>query len=312
MRLLIDTDAGVDDAQAIMLALAHPGVMVEAITTVTGNVHVEQVNRNVFTVLDLLGADIPVYSGAEGPLLPGFWEPEVRVHGADGLGDYAPRLPVTRQVEAEHAALALVRLADAAPGELTCVALGPLTNIALACKLDPEFPLKLKALAFMGGTLAARGNTRYVTAEFNVNCDPEAALIVLAAFETATMLSWETTWAHGFTWDAYDTLAAIDTPAGYFFRTITRAVTTYFRNTGLREFFLLPDPLAMAVTLQPGLVLASEFRYVTVELQGQYTRGQTVIDYPDKLDRAPNTHLVTRVDTAGVYALFERMLCQGR
>src|SRR5690606_10273728 len=118
----------------------------------------------------------------------------------------------------EPAAMALIRLASEAPGQYTLVALGPLTNIALACRLDPLFPDKIHKLVFMGGTISALGNTKNVTAEFNVYSDPEAAEIVLGAFAQSTMLSWETTLKHPFSWEQYDALAATDTPAGRFFR----------------------------------------------------------------------------------------------
>ncbi|MBN1680228.1 MAG: nucleoside hydrolase [Anaerolineae bacterium] len=308
MRLIIDTDAGVDDAQAIMMALTSPGVTVEAITTVTGNVHVDHVYRNVFTVLEIMQGDAPVYRGADHPLLPDSWHPEERVHGSDGLGEYHDRPPTRRQLEDEPAAVALVRLANENPGELTLIALGPLTNIALACKLDPAFPQKIRQFAFMGGTIEARGNTEALTAEFNVFCDPEAAAIVLSGFPDALMLSWETTLRHPFAWDDFDALTAIGTTAARFLRDITAHSHKFLRVVLADYGFLLPDPLAMAVTLDPALILGSERRYVTVELEGRHTRGQTVIDHFGTLRRDPNIMIVTGVDTAGVYALYQRML----
>lgn len=309
MRLIIDTDAGVDDAQAILMALAQPGVTVEAITTVTGNTHVDWVIRNVFTVLGLKGVRAPVYRGAASPLVPGFWQPEVRVHGADGLGNYHDRPAEYPPVEAEPAAMALVRLADAAPGELTLVALGPLTNVALACRLDPDFPRKIGHFIFMGGTIAAKGNTApHITAEFNIHCDPEAALIVLDAFPQATMLSWETTLYHPFSWNQYDALVAQDTPVARFVAATTRETVSFLRQHPRVPGYLLPDPLAMAVALDPALIRAQERHHVTVEVQGLRTRGQTVVDYFGLLERAPNVDIVTDVDMAGVYELFRRAL----
>ncbi len=308
MRIIIDTDAGVDDAQAIMMALAQPGATVEAITTVTGNVHVDWVTRNVFTVLDVVGATVPVYRGADQPLLPGYWEPEARVHGEDGLGNYRRRKPHAHDLQPEHAALALVRLANEAPGAYTLVALGPLTNIALACKLDPEFPAKIKQFVFMGGTISALGNTANVTAEFNLYCDPEAALIALAAFPMASMLSWETTIKHPFTWDAYDALAAILSEAGRFFHETTEATVAFLRQFREQIGYLLPDPLAMAITLEPDIILGSEAHYVTVEVRGELTRGQTVVDYFGMKGQAPNVNIVTDLDIDRVYRMFQRML----
>ena len=308
MRLIIDTDAGVDDAQAIMMALAHPGATVEAITTVTGNVHVDWVTRNVFTVLHLMGADVPVFRGSDQPLLPGQWEPETRIHGQDGLGDYRRRPATTKQVESEPAALALVRLANESPGEYTLVALGPLTNIALACRLDPDFPKKIDRFVFMGGTIAAMGNTPMVSAEFNIFCDPEAAMITLAAFPAATMLSWETTLRHPFDWDQYDRLTVQPSAAARFFMETTAGTVSFLRRLRELQGYLLPDPLAMAVALEPDIVQTSEQHYVTVELQGTRTRGQTVIDYFGLLQHAPNVTIVTALDTGRVFDLYLKML----
>jgi purine nucleosidase len=300
MRMIIDTDAGADDAQAIMLALAHPGVQVEAITTVCGNVGVEQVTANVFLTLDVLGRDVPVYKGAALPLVADL--PPGGYFGVDGMGGYPNRPATARRAEDEPAALALIRLANANPGELMLVALAPLTNIALATRLDPSFPGKIKDFVFMGGATTGHGNTANIAAEWNVYCDPEAACIVLNAFPKARMVSWETTLDHPIPWAKCDDLVALGTPAAQFFRD-----TSYF---GAAEYanFLLPDPLAMAVALEPGIVKRSVQRHVTVELHGTHTRGQTVIDHGGRLKRAANVEIVTELDTDAVYELFRRAI----
>jgi purine nucleosidase len=308
VRLIIDTDAGVDDAQAIMMALTYPDVSIEAITTLTGNTHVDWVVRNVFTVLDIMGADVPVYRGTDQPILPGRWQAEKLIHGEDGLGNYKNRPPNSRQVRNAPAAVALARLANEFPGELTLVALGPLTNVALACKLDPAFPQKIKQFVFMGGTISAIGNTSNVTAEFNIYCDPEAALMALETFPRSTMLSWETTLKYTFPWKEYDALAALPTRAGRFFRDTSLAGTSFLRQFRPEFGFLLPDPLAMAITLQPDLILNREQRFVTVELNGALTRGQTVVDHLGLTRRDPNVDIITEVELSGVYRLFEHML----
>jgi purine nucleosidase len=308
VRIVIDTDAGVDDAQAIMMALTYPGVSVEAITALTGNVHVDWVVKNIFTILDVMKADVPVYRGADQPLLPERWEPETNIHGEDGLGNYQNRPTDHLQPKNAPAAVALVRLANELPGELTLVALGPLTNIALACKLDPTFPQNIRQFVFMGGTISAIGNTRNLTAEFNIYCDPEAALIALDAFSQSMMVSWETTLRHPFSWEDYDSLTMTPTTAGRFFRDTTLAGTTFLRELRAGLGFLLPDPLAMAIALQPDLILKREPRYVSVELDGSLTRGQTVIDHLGLSGRVPNVDIITEIDVPGVYRLYRQML----
>lgn len=308
MRMIIDTDAGVDDAHAIMMALAYPVVQIEAITTVTGNIHVEQVNQNVFTTLDIMGMDIPVYQGADRPLVADWrWETEA-IHGSDGLGDWADRPATQRQLESEHAAHTIIRLVNQHPGEITVVALGPLTNLALATRLDPDLPTKVKRLIFMGGTIAARGNTNMLTAEFNIYCDPEAAHIVLDAFTEAQMVSWETTLGHPLPWEHYETLIGLPTRQAQFFKNTSASTIAFLRTKVPDPTYLLPDPLAMAIALEPELISESERHHVAVELQGTLTRGQTVIDYSRQTGKLSNVEVVTQIDLDGVYRLYRQML----
>ncbi|HUN06104.1 MAG TPA: nucleoside hydrolase [Aggregatilineales bacterium] len=308
LRLVIDTDAGVDDAEAIMMALRHPAAQVEAITTLTGNCHVDKVVPNVLTVLDMMNAGpIPVYRGAERPLVSE-WFPESEFHGKDGLGDAPGRQPSSRPIEAKHAALALIDLANAHPGELTLVALGPLTNLALAIRLDPALPSKFKAFTWMGGSIRAQGNTPNITAEWNAFCDPEAVQMVLEAFPMTTLLSWEATLDNPLQWDQFDKLCAIESPVGRFHKAITYRTSEFIRQYRASLGFLLPDPLAMAITLEPDLIAESFDAYVTGELQGKHTRGMTVVDHLGRLNHPVNARVVTKVDMAGVYRLFEQML----
>jgi purine nucleosidase len=309
MRLIIDTDAGVDDAEAILMALTEPNVTVEAITTVTGNVHVDQVNKNICTILQVAGQNVPVYSGATLPLVEPWLGGAVGVHMNDGLGDWDDRPPCELKLEPEHAANALVRLANENPGALTLIAIGPLTNVALAVRLDPTFPQKIKQFVFMGGTINAVGNTTTPTAEFNIFCDPEAAQIVLDAFPTSTMVSWETTLEHPFTIEMYKELCSKDTPLSKFYLGITDKLVRLFRSLMPVPLYLLPDPLAMAITLYPELILERESRPVTVELNGTHTRGQTVVNYTRyAAEQTPNVDIIKRIDVDGVYAAFQRML----
>ncbi len=304
MRLIIDTDAGIDDAEALLLALTYPGAQVEAITTLTGNVHVDKVIANVLIVLQVLGKTVPVYRGAEKPLLSD-WFPESDYHGQDGLGDWDERPAVTTQAEVEPAVDALLRLANTYPGELTLVALGPLTNIALAARIDPSFPSKIKRFVFMGGTIEAKGNTPVLTAEWNIFCDPEAAHITLHTFPMATMVSWETTLMNLLPGDQFNALRDRPTPAGLLLKGMhaRRGIQAAFGRHGGH---LLPDPLAMAVTLDPNLVLDGALHYMTVELGGTETRGQTIIDHDSERGHPANVEVIRRVNIDGVYRLFQQ------
>jgi purine nucleosidase len=301
-RFVIDTDAGVDDAHALMMALAQPDIQVEAITTLTGNIEVQQVNRNVFTVLDVMQRDIPVHQGADRPLVKTWrWETEA-FHGSDGLGDWPQRPPTSRRVEPEHAVATLIRLANTYPGELNLVALGPLTNLALAVRLDPDLPRKIRKLVFMGGAVTGRGNTVMPAAEFNIYCDPEAAYIVLDAFSHAAMISWEATLEHPLPWAWYQELLRLPGAKAQFFK------ATNERVLAGQSTYLLPDPLAMAVALCPEIILQSDHHRVMVELRGTLTRGQTVIDYANKDCLPHNAEVIKRIDIDKVYQLFRQML----
>jgi len=177
-RIIIDTDTGVDDAQAILLAFGHKGTKVEAITSVSGNVDVEKTTANVLKVLDIAGQEVPVYPGCALPLV----NPPMHasfVHGVDGLGDCG--IPASkRKPEGKHAVHALIDMANDHPGELSIVAIGPLTNIAVATMLDPELPGKFKELTIMGGAVSGKGNT-HINAEFNIFLTPKQRISSLTA-----------------------------------------------------------------------------------------------------------------------------------
>jgi inosine-uridine nucleoside N-ribohydrolase len=301
IELIIDTDAGIDDAQAILLALGQPGVKVAAITTLSGNVHVDKVTRNVLATLEAVGCHVPVYRGAERPLLNAP-VPAEDFHGADGLGE--TNLPPPKgQVEPEHAALALLRMANEHPGRYTLVAIGPLTNVALATRLDPTFPDKLAAFVFMGGAYASQGNTNIV-AEFNVHSDPEAAEIVLGAFRHATMISWELSVDYAVPWEAFERLRSQHTPAADFFNKITGFLVDKFRDEGEWRGLPMPDPLAVAVAIQPDLATESADGQLHVELAGRLTRGQTIVDWKGW----PQVTVVQRVDLDQFWQMMETSL----
>jgi len=305
LNLIIDTDVGVDDAQALMLALAHPRARVVAVTTVGGNVPLENVVPNVFEVLHVMGAeDVPVFPGARAPLLPGPREHARGVHGADGLGNYAPRRARV-QPQSEPAAQAIARLARERPGELTLVALGPLTNLALALALEPELPRLLKDLVVMGGAHTGRGNTPHLAAEFNFYFDPEAAHVVMQAFPRLTLLTWETTLAHLLPWGEHERLAALGTPRAEFYGAITGVTRSFLEKLGI-DGLVIPDPLAMVAALEPEAIVASEMHRVWVETCGAHTRGMSVLDYGRQGE--PNVRVITAMDDARVRALFERTL----
>jgi len=291
--VLIDTDPGVDDALAILMAHAHAEVA--GLMVVGGNVGLAHTTRNALKLIETIGADTPVFPGSARPLV--FPAPHAGfVHGADGFGDTgyfnASRLP-----EEEHAASAMVRLARERPGELTLVAMAPLTNIALALRLDPSLPQRIARLVVMGGAVNGRGNTERVPAEFNIGFDPEAAHVVFSEWPSFDLVDWEACLRHTFDFARFDAwLAGGDTRA-FFYAAISRKARAFNRARG-RPGVVSADALAMAVALDPGIVTRAESRYVAIEMTGALTRGATVVDWDNRLGRTANARIVMDVDQA--------------
>lgn len=300
-RLVIDTDPGVDDAHAIMVAFAHPEAQVEAITTVMGNVSLERTTANACTIVDVLERDVTVYAGCGRALVAKDTPDGTDVFGQDGLGD-SGYPPSKRKVAGEHAVHALIRLANESPGELTLVAIGPLTNLALATRLDPALPKKYKRLVVMGGSIRGMGLIT-PAAEFNVYTDPEATAIVFDAWPGLTLISWETLLDHPLTAEQVETLMAIDSPRAEFFRRISRGFFELCYQFWGR--MLQSDAFAVAVALEPDIVRKAEAHHVQVELAGQHTRGHTAVDWFDITGQEPNVNLVLEVDMERFWELMQ-------
>lgn len=301
-KLIIDTDCGVDDAIAILMALADPAVEVIGITCVSGNVGLDHVARNVPIVLDAIGAgSVPIFRGASQPIMA----PLVHageVHGDDGLGDVGfPASP--RLIEAEHAALAIIRLARENPGA-TLIALGPLTNVALALALEPALPQLLGQSVLMGGAVRARGNTSAV-AEFNIYADAEAAAMVFSRGLNPTIIGWELTLETPMLWPRWDAMTAAPGSIGSAF--VARIVADVVARGHERQNpgILLPDPLALAAVLDPGCA-TSYAAAVEVDTGWGVGRGLTAVDLRPRSDRPHNARVVTAVDIDRFAALLER------
>jgi purine nucleosidase len=303
-RVVIDTDPGVDDAHAIMLAFAHSQTAVEALTVVAGNVSVQQATTNALIVLELLGKDAPVFAGCSDALV----RPTPRraiSHGADGLGESGYPLPAAK-VSPEHAANALIRMADESPGNLTLVAIGPLTNLALAVSLDPELPKKYKKLVILGGAIRATGNSWNPAVEFNFYVDPEAAAITLRRWPDAFLVPWETVMQHGLSPDQVEALNSMGTAKAEFFRRSIRH--RYLKQIPGVKMLFEPDPLAMAIALEPDIVTRAEARFVEVELDGEQTRGQVVVDWFDITGQPPNANLVLEINQERFFEMMKLSL----
>ena len=303
-QLLIDTDPGVDDALAILMAHAHADIA--GLSIAAGNVGLGHTVRNARTLIDLLGTNTPVFAGCATPLVRAPDEDAAFVHGEDGFGDVGfaePKAPLAN----ESAALALLRLTRERPGELTLVALAPLTNLALALRLDPTLPERVARLVVMGGAVTGRGNTGKVPAEFNVGFDPEAAHVVFEAFPSFDLVDWEATLRHAFDDAEFDRwLAAGDQRANFFGRIVATARRYNAKHD--RRGVIAADALAMAVAIDPSIVIRQETRAVAVELDGRLTRGATVVDWAARLGHPAQASIVLEVDQARFAAMVRRAL----
>ncbi|MBL8298038.1 MAG: nucleoside hydrolase [Rhodanobacteraceae bacterium] len=300
--LLIDTDPGVDDALALLMAYAQADVA--ALTIAAGNVGLGHTVTNALRLTELVAADTPVFSGCAEPLvLPA--ADAAFVHGADGFGDAGLPLP-QRRAETEHAALALIRLTQERPGQLTLVALGPLTNLALALRLDPGLPQRVARLVIMGGAVTGRGNTS-VPAEFNVGFDPEAAHIVFSGWPQFELIDWEATMRHGIALERFEGWLAAGDARARLYDAISHKIRGFMRERK-RPGIVLADALAMAVVLDPDCVRRAEHRHVAVELGGQLTRGATVVDWDGRSGKAANARIVLDVDQSRFEAMIAAAL----
>jgi len=317
-NFVIDTDTASDDAVAILMALAAPDVKVLAMTTVAGNVGVEQATRNALYTAEVAGAEVPVHPGAAAPLirphLDAHW-----FHGRDGFGDQNYPEP-KRKAEAEFAVDALVRIARERPG-LTLVTLGPLTNIALALARDPSFAQNVGRCVVMGGAPCCEGNAT-PAAEYNIWVDPEAARRMFRSGLPIEMVGWHVSRGPAVLTDAEceEILALRTEKARFAIDCNRRAREAYFIQTG-EVGLSLADPTAMAVALDRDIGLSWSRHMVEIECASELTRGMTIVDrldvahdennrlpWRDALAAGHKADVCWTYDAAGYKAMLRRAL----
>eukprot|EP00771_Trimastix_marina_P003338 gnl/Trimastix_PCT/458.p1 GENE.gnl/Trimastix_PCT/458~~gnl/Trimastix_PCT/458.p1 ORF type:complete len:334 (-),score=79.23 gnl/Trimastix_PCT/458:9-1010(-) len=313
-KILIDTDPGIDDALAITMALNAPDWDVVAITTVNGNVAQYPCAINAGRILKLNGFpappaanSIPVYQGCSRCLF-GEVVQACSVHGSDGLGGvdwieyeggayseerlleegYITRGdPVTRS-----APIMMSQLATEHAGELTVVCLGPLTNLALALRLDPALPRKVARLVVMGAAWKGQGNSSN-SAEFNVHADPEAAKMVFEAFRDILLVPWEACVDASVDVPVIQQWLTTSSPRAEFFSKVLPFFIEFLHSR--KWSFLCCDGLAMLCLIRPGFVQRSTRHTLDVETQG-LARGLTIVDHLGIWNRPANVEIVEDVD----------------
>lgn len=287
-KIIIDTDPGIDDAMAIFLAFQLKQLDVIGLTTVFGNVPVEMSTRNAIILTDLAEKTIPVCEGAAKPLSdqqPAFAH---FVHGDNGLGDVSLNEP-SRSADPRSAAEFICQMAREYPGEVTLVAVGPLTNVALALKLDPELPKLLKKVVIMGGAARVRGNVSPV-AEANIWNDPHAAADTFAAeyAKPLVMMGLDVTYTVSYNGEFGENLAKNNPVLGGFIQQVARFYSKFYSEvfqTHHEPICYFHDAMAIAQITHPELFefQSGHMRVATDEL----CYGQTAFEQNDNPSKHP-------------------------
>lgn len=284
-RFLIDTDTASDDAVALVMALRDPTIQIEAITVVAGNVPLEQAVQNALYTVELCGSRVPVYAGAAAPLTRPL-ETAQFVHGEDGMADIG--LPLAgRSPNPGEAVDVISSTINQHPREITLVTLGPLTNVATALMREPTLASKVAGCVIMGGTGQGPGNVTD-NAEYNIWVDPEAARVVFDSGMPIKLVGWDISCRYAtFGPDAAQELRDIGTDLARFCIDIQATVDRYAVEVSGLEGFDLPDPIAMAIALDPRIATRTRMVELVVGT-GDNDRGATPVD----LSRPPNVEMV--------------------
>jgi len=290
-RIIIDTDPGIDDALAFLLALASPEIKLEALTTTQGNVTLEKATRNALSVLELAHAShIPVASGSVLPLVQPL-RASAYVHGESGIGNSKLSEPQSKPIPG-HAVDYLIERVLAEPNEIAIFPIGPLTNIAMAIRKEPKFAKAVKELVIMGGAILEHGNVTPL-AEFNIYVDPHAAHIVFHSGIPITLIPLDVTHKCLLKWEHVERLIKIDSPISRF---IKGAVEVYLKASielGY-EGSALHDPLTLATIIAPELLTLKEY-YVDVDISGGVSMGKTFADIHNLLKKPANMRVAMDV-----------------
>ena len=308
-RVIIDADPGIDDTAAILMALASDKLQVEAFTTVHGNASVEQCTVNTLRILEAAGrADIPVYQGVGRTLT--YHEPRYapHIHGEDGIGDIDWPMPTT-EIKKRHAVPELIDRVLASPGEITILAIGRQTNVALAASIEPRFAESVAEIVVMGGSLFQPGNvTPLATA--NIAGDPEAADAVYRSGARVTQVGLDVCNHVEVSGAQQRRVWEAGTPATKMLEASTRFISRAYRNDnrlhnpdGVQYSDLSPT----AYTIAPELFGLTPM-HVRVETQGEFARGFTVADLRKNSTAEPNVSVAMEVDADAVTELWAELV----
>jgi len=291
--VILDTDPGIDDALAILLAVASPEVELRGVTVTGGNCAMRDGWQNARAVLSMVQrTDIPVVAGVELPLLrPAFIDAET--HGASGLG-YATPPPATHAADSRHAVDFLIETIMANPGEVTLVPVAPLTNIAMAIRKEPRIVSAVREVIIMGGAVRVDGNTTSL-AEFNFYVDPHAAHIVMQSGMPMTLVPWDITRDVMLYQSHIDTLMTVNSPVSQFIADATRFYLEFHQASFGVAGCAINDPVALALTFWPELAKTTAV-HIDVEHTSELTMGKSVMTYVGDTAHPPRDTDMTGFD----------------
>ena len=286
--VIIDTDPGLDDAMALLMALASNQLDIRGITTIAGNGLVEQHSNNALSILEYVGATIPVYSGANQPIL----QPRsgaAKIHGESTLGGV--NLPKTKNLKVAKltAVEFMVKELLGSEKKIRLIALGPLTNLAILLASAPEVKGHIEEIIIMGG--AAVGGNRTPVAEFNIWQDPEAAHIVFASGVPIIMCGLDVTRKATLRKEDLDRIDSVGGKAGWLYSELLKELA--IRQ---KDGVVVHDAVAMARALKPDLFSGST-HYVAIDLTGKHTRGCTVTDLSNLMGKKANVEVIFDLDS---------------
>ena len=304
-KVIYDTDPGIDDALALLLLAAAPELDLKAITVTHGNTSQEKCFRNALKLVELAGiSHVPVARGASEPLVKELSVAE-ETHGDGGLG-YAELPDSNVQPSSELAHDLIIRLVDENPNEITVLAVGPMTNVALALLKRPDIAKKIKRVVSMGGAIHYPGNVT-PQAEYNVFCDPEAFDIVLNAGTDFTLVPLDVTYKCLFTTEHLDKITDARKPIKEFIAESTRFYMEFHAAYQGIQGCAINDPLAAAILIDPSLVTNRDY-FVSVELLSPSSKAKTIADHYGSLKKPANAKVSMEVDVERFMSLFvERM-----
>jgi purine nucleosidase len=311
-RVVLDTDTAGDDTQAILLAALSSRIDLDSLTVVAGNVKFEDEVANAKHTLEVAGVadEVPVYEGARSPLVKDH-ETVEHVHGKGGLGGNVFPDPDIPSAEG-HAATHIVETARESPGEVSLLCIGPLTNVALACRLEPDLNDLLDEVWVMGGAVNTIGNDT-PSAEYNFWVDPDAAKVVVDELD-ATLVDWGLCQRQGqLVGPQLEAVAAATKESRFaeFFIAVSEQVRELTRERHGVDATTQPDSLTVALFAYPELVRRSTTHFVDVDEREGMTRGYSLVDEHSVLGEDPTTEVVEEIDEDGFTDLFMGMLLHG-